>query len=79
MVVRFEPGGERQVTPAPTLSISDGRLVITPRAVGHSVEYRQNGGHWQLYSGPVRVATTDTLQGRAVRYGWEESEVVSGP
>ena len=79
MVVRFEPGGERQVTPAPTLSISDGRLVITPRAVGHSVEYRQNGGHWQLYSGPVRVTTTDTLQGRAVRYGWEESEVVSGP
>lgn len=79
MVARFEADGERQVTPAPTLSVQDGTLVVTPAAQGHSLEYRVDGGHWQLYAGPVSVANNSTIEARAVRYGWEESEIVDSP
>ena len=79
MVARFEPGGERQVTPAPTLSVSGGELLITPAAAGHSLEYRLDDGRWQLYTGPASVDPTNAIEARAVRYGWEESEIVSNP
>lgn len=79
MVARFEPNGERQVTPAPTLSARDGLLVITPAGNGHSIEYRVDDGDWQLYVGPVSVDNNQDIEARAVRYGWEESEIVSGP
>lgn len=79
MVARFEPGGERQVTPAPTLSVSGGELLITPAAEGHSLEYRLDDGRWQLYTGPASVDPTNAIEARAVRYGWEESEIVSNP
>jgi hypothetical protein len=68
----------RQVTPAPTLSVTAGVLIITPAATGHSLEYRLDGGRWQLYTGPVDVAPTGAIDARAVRYGWKESEIVSG-
>lgn len=79
MVARFEPDGERQVTPAPTLSVRERLLVITPAASGHSLEYRVDDGDWQLYTGPVSVESNADIEARAVRYGWEESEIVSGP
>jgi arylsulfatase A-like enzyme len=79
MVARFEPNGERQVTPAPTLSVRESLLVITPAASGHSLEYRIDGGNWQLYTGPVSVESENIIEARAVRYGWEESEIVIGP
>ena len=79
MVAGFEPDGERQVTPAPTLSVRDGLLVITPAAAGHSLEYRVDDGDWQLYTGTVSVESHKEIEARAVRYGWEESEIVSGP
>jgi N-sulfoglucosamine sulfohydrolase len=78
MVARFEPSGERQVTPAPTLSLEGGALVITPAAAGHSLEYRVGGGRWQLYTEPASVNNNNGIEARAVRYGWEESESVSG-
>ena len=79
MVARFEPDGERQVTPAPTLVVREGMLVITPAAVGHSLEYRIDSGDWKLYTGPVSVNSNSKAEARAVRYGWEESDIVSGP
>tara|TARA_B110000879_G_scaffold74513_1_gene104018 strand:- start:2316 stop:3401 length:1086 start_codon:yes stop_codon:yes gene_type:complete len=78
MVARFEPSGERQVTPAPTLSLEGGALVITPAAAGHSLEYRVGGGRWQLYTEPASGNKNNGIEARAVRYGWEESESVSG-
>lgn len=77
MVARFEPSGERQVTPAPTLSLEEGTLMITPAAAGHSLEYRVDGGRWQLYAEPASVNKNNGIEARAVRYGWEESESVS--
>lgn len=79
MVAAFEPGGRRQVTPAPTLVVASGALVIQPVANGHSLEYRIDGGDWQLYTGPVSIDKNSEIDARAVRYGWEESEIVSGP
>ncbi len=79
MVARFEPDGERQVTPAPTLEVRDGMLVITPALAGHSLEYRLDDGRWQLYTRPVSINNYSAIEARAVRYGWEESEIVSGP
>lgn len=79
MVATFEPDGERQVTPAPALSVRDGLLVITPAGNGHSIEYRVDDGNWQLYTGPVSVDDNQDIEARAVRYGWEESEIVSDP
>ena len=79
MVARIQLGGERQVTPAPTLSLDAGRLVIEPAAAGHSLEYCIDDGQWQLYTGPLRVNKNSKVEARAVRYGWEESVSVSGP
>jgi N-sulfoglucosamine sulfohydrolase len=79
MVARFEPGDKRQVTPVPTLSVTAGILTITPAAAEHSLEYRVGNGRWQLYTGPAKLLTPDSIDARAVRYGWEESEIVSGP
>ena len=79
MVARFESGGERQVTPAPTLSLEEGTLIITPAAGGHSLEYRVDDGQWQLYIESVSVNRNSEIEARAVRYGWKESNSVSGP
>ena len=77
MVATFEPSDERQVTPAPTLAL-EGALVITPAAAGRSLEYRVGSGRWQLYTEPASVNKNNGIKARAVRYGWEESESVSG-
>jgi len=79
MVARFEPGGERQVTPAPGISLRGGVLAITPASPGHSLEYRVDGGAWQLYTHPLQIDNNSNIDARAVRYGWEESDVVSSP
>ena len=79
MVAGFESNGARGVTPAPALSVSDGVLVITPAGAEHSLEYRIDGGFWQLYNGPFGVEINGEVDARAVRYGWEESEIVSHP
>ncbi len=79
MVARFEKNGARGVTPSPALSVSDGALVITPAGAEHSLEYRIDGGPWQLYTGPIGGDIKSEIDARAVRYGWEESDIVSHP
>ena len=79
MVARFENNGARGVTPSPALSVSDGALVITPAGAEHSLEYRIDGGPWQLYTGPIGGDIKSEIDARAVRYGWEESDIVSHP
>jgi len=78
MVERFWPGGEAPVTPAPVLERSaGGRVVVRSDTPGASLGYRIDGGPWQLYVGPVPLATGSRLEARAVRYGWDASEVVA--
>jgi N-sulfoglucosamine sulfohydrolase len=78
MVARFEPDGKRRVTPAPTVLLRGGSLQVLPAAQGHSLEYRVDDGDWRLYTGPITVQESSAIDARAVRYGWEESEIVSG-
>ena len=79
MVAGFESDSGRGETPSPMLLINDGALVITPQGTEHSLEYRIDGGRWQLYSGPVNIGAQRAIDARAVRYGWKESDIVSYP
>ena len=77
MVARFEVEGERRVTPAPILIVENNTLTIRAVEPGSSLGYSIDGGPWQLYSGPINVGPEKTVEAKAVRYGWEESEAVS--
>jgi arylsulfatase A-like enzyme len=79
MAARFEPGGERRVTPAPRLHREAGAVVISPAAPGHSLEYSVEDGPWELYVGPVTASPGQEVSARAVRYGWKESQIVTNP
>ena len=79
MVARIQPAGERQVTPVPNISVERERVKITPAANGHSIAYRLDEGQWQVYSGPITLQRDETIEAKAVRYGWEESDLVTGP
>ena len=79
MVARIQPGGKQQATPAPKFSVEKGRVKITPAAEGHSVAYRLDGGDWRVYSVPIALQGHKNIEAKAVRYGWEESDLVTGP
>lgn len=76
MLATFRPDGEAPVTPPPTLLAKGGKLRMTAPA-NASIGYRVNEGRWQLYSEPVKMPTGATIEARAVRYGWEESDIAS--
>jgi N-sulfoglucosamine sulfohydrolase len=76
MVEAFYPAGERPQTPAPTVSMANGRLTVEGSVDGSSLGYRVDGNHWLLYSGPTELSKADTIEVKAVRYGWKASEVI---
>jgi arylsulfatase A-like enzyme len=76
MIEMFYPDGSRPSTLPPEVSFNGNRLVAEPATAGSSIGYRVDGGHWHLYSEPVEIGDADTVEVRAVRYGWEASEVV---
>ena len=76
MVEGFSPGGERPVTSLPTAIIADGVMHVEAVTEGSSIGYRLDGGHWQLYTDPVAVPRVEHIEVKAVRYGWEASDVV---
>ncbi|MCB1843921.1 MAG: sulfatase-like hydrolase/transferase, partial [Halioglobus sp.] len=75
MVARFQPHGETPVTPAPSVSFQGGQVVLSA-SDNASVGYRVDDGAWQVYAAPFVAPTGGRLRAKAVRYGWEESEVV---
>lgn len=77
MVARFAPAGERPVTSPPAIEIDDGAFVLRAPDEGSSLAYRINNGAWQLYTDPVSRSDVSLLEAKAVRYGWEESEVAT--
>lgn len=79
MVARLEPGGERGITPPPSLARESGIVTLHAAQPGHSLEYRIAGGDWRLYAAPLHVRNDQRIEARAVRYGWEVSEVVGEP
>ncbi len=73
---RFAPDGEQPETPEPEIRVADGRANVTAAAEGASLEVRRAGGRWNLYTAPVAVASGETLEARAQRYGWRISPTV---
>lgn len=76
MIEEFVPGGVRPETSTPKASIVDGTLAIEESSEGGSIGYRLDGGSWQLYTGQIDVSKAKTIEVKAVRYGWKESDVV---
>ncbi len=63
------------LTPNPTVRWQ-GRNLILQAEHGASIGYRLDGEQWRLYIEPLSVASSASLQFKAVRYGWRESAVV---
>jgi arylsulfatase A-like enzyme len=76
MAQDFQPEGKTPVTAPPVAQLDEGRLQLSA-SESASVGYRINNGAWQLYSRPVPVSPGTTVEAKAVRYGWEESNVVT--
>lgn len=76
MLAGFQPGGETPVTPAPGVSIDNSKLHISTVTEGASLGYSVNEGPWLLYSEAVTVPAGSEVSVKAVRYGWDESDVV---
>ncbi|MAT91114.1 MAG: sulfatase [Halioglobus sp.] len=75
MAAQFQRGGAPGPTPAPRLSLVDGRVRIEG-AEGASLGYRVDESAWKLYTGPVVLLPGQALAAKAVRYGYDESEEV---
>lgn len=53
-------------------------VIIYSPTQNASIEYKTTpDGRWQLYTGPLHLAETTTIQARAIRYGYEHSEVTT--
>lgn len=74
MVARFEPDGEQQQTASPQLELRDGMVQISSMTEGASLGYRVDEADWQLYTGPFKTPAGASIEAKAVRYGWEESD-----
>lgn len=71
--------GKTPVTLPPVSEINPvtGKLYIASRTEGASVGYRIDNQPWQLYTGALTLPlNAKTVETKAVRYGWEESEPV---
>ena len=77
LVKRFWPDGVQPVTPAPSLRSVDGRVLVENATPGASSELRVDSGPWRLFVAPLAIASGSTVEARSVRYGWEESGVVT--
>ncbi len=73
MVARFQPGGDAPVTGTPLIAVKEGQVHITA-ADNASIGYRIDEGPWLLYTAPLKVAAGVSVEARAIRYGWDESD-----
>ncbi len=77
MVERMWPGLEQPETSAPAVSETRAGLVaLTSETPGASIGYRIDGGSWKVYVEPLALGEGETLEAKAVRYGFAESSVI---
>ena len=84
MVLAMWPDGEQPVTAAPLVTSSgkDGKrsVSLSSTTKGASIAYRFSGEQgWRLYTGAVSLPTGATLEAKAIRYGYAESESIHYP
>ncbi|MGB6231331.1 MAG: sulfatase [Litorimonas sp.] len=77
MIERMWPGGTQPVTEAPTYErLSDGRIRLASATDGASIGYRTSGNEgWSLYVDSITLKAGQTLEAKAIRYGFAESPV----
>jgi hypothetical protein len=72
---RSWPGGGEPVAQAPSFERTGaGHLAVTSKTEGASIEYRNDGGRWRLYTEPIDAHAGISVAARAVRYGFAVSE-----
>lgn len=76
MVNRFFPNGETRQTPVPKISQED-NLILISALHNASIGYQIDEGRWQIYRQSFEIKEGQSVQAKAIRYGWEESGMVS--
>lgn len=74
MVNRFRPNGTAEQTPIPIISEAEGIIKISAPH-NASIGYQIDDSKWQVYTQPFQIIEGQSVRAKAVRYGWEESEV----
>ena len=77
MVARFTHDGEQKKTLSPRVEFVDCQLNITAVDQGSSLSYRFDNEKWRLFTKPIAACDAKKVEIRAVRYGWQPSEVTS--
>jgi len=80
MIERMWPDGRQPVTAPPRATFGAQGVTLSSATPGASIGYRSRGSvppqGWQLYTQALPLPTTDTLEAKAIRYGFAESPVV---
>ncbi len=74
MVKRFIPKGDKEQTPKPTIKM-EGKYIRIDATQNASIGYQIDDGKWSLYTQPFKIPVGQSVKAKAIRYGWEESEV----
>jgi hypothetical protein len=78
------PGGKWSTTTDPEITLAAGQATIRCSTPGASVAYRVGknlpsgeAGHWELYTKPVSVAAGESIQTKACRLGFLDSQIAT--
>ena len=82
MVAKMWPNLEQPLTAAPEARVladtSDSRrIALSNSTEGASIGYRIDGGSWLLYTAPITLEIGQSIEAKAIRYGYKESAVTT--
>ncbi len=80
MLARLDIGARPETTQPPIIERVDSSLHLSSETKGASIGFRVDEGPWKIYQyQPIVLGPGETLEAKAVRYGFEESVVVQYP
>jgi N-sulfoglucosamine sulfohydrolase len=81
LMERVRPGGIWNTTRDPEMTISGGQATISCSTEGASIAYRTKTGNrtgrWLLYLRPVALTAGQTIEAKACRLGFKDSQMVA--
>lgn len=76
MVAGFlDENGQPRKTPVPSVSVNGNQIILSSEVDGASIGYQLDEGPWHLYAAPFETAGAAKITAKAVRYGWDESDL----